>query len=1222
MLRSFLVWWLPALVLVIALAASLVFWLAASERGTRVLLTTVASQFDGVAEDVNGSLLEGVRVRRFDIAFPGVSVHATDIELAVDWRALSQGLLHVNRLATGDLTVALTTADLAEPEMPPDGSPISLPVDIAVDHLAVGAFTLTQDGTPLPVSLGRLQGTVAAGQDGAQVRINTLRVGHAMAEMDVEGELSLNEWADPWPLAADLYVAAHGQTADSPLCVRRLWDATAAAAPSAVTPSANTAAGTTASAAATPANADCVIVLRAQANGSLESMQVALHGEGGAATLEAVADLSLRDVFPLRSARARLALPDGSGLDAQVDWQSTVRDGQVDDALEGTLTVSRLDVGRLAGDAIPPALISLTAGFDVTIVNQQSLSRASLDIVVGEGSRWNNQALSGHVRGLVLAEGTPAPNADPLAALRIDALDVDLKIAGDWLRMTGSLGQSASAIDLDLSAPRLAALWPDLPGGASLKGKIGGTIGEHRGDLQATYTPDSPRAGQLGLAPAEARVQFSGGWGGDPAARPQATAPGNPAAPASATPSATPGAEAPIVSTSIDRSIGWRGTINSLRAAHAGFLLDLAQPLKLSFLPQAAAPDWQWQVAATTLNLGFPNNQRMVLAHRGSRGGAGRWQTAGRVDNAVVNEPLIRGILGALDPASLKAPDNRPTRVNGQAPASAREIALDLDWDLQFAGALSGRARVARRSGDLLIPGDPPVPLGLNALSLDLAIKPTSARSSRVDGSLQARTARMGQIDGSVQAVVMATDAGGLGLDPRQRMRAQLNAKIADLSWVSLFTGDSIEVGGAVDATIDASGTLDGQWDSKGSVRATGLKLVQIDNGVRLFDGTLSATLANNVVTLNTLRFPAMLRVLPTEWRTRTWITQEDDAKNGYLEARGQWRLDDSAGQLRVDIHRFPILQRSDRFAMITGGIDIDAALPRVSITGDIKSDAGWVSLEILQSVPALDDDVRVRRPGDSDKVNVPLEATMNLKYDMGPRFYITGMGLNAGIVGNMQILLNQGRLSGAGQLRTRGGRIEAYGQGLQLRRGTVTFQGAIDNPVLDIEALRTNQAVEAGVRVGGTAQRPRIDMVSYPEVSDVEKLSWLILGRGPDDSGGETALLLSAGAALISGGEPFYRKFGLDDVTVRSGAIGSSGSILPDRTVASSINRPSEDLAQQFVVASKRFANGITLSIEQSMGGTGTVGRASYLLRPGLSADIKAGTVSGLSLVYRTFFR
>ena len=108
----------------------------------------------------------------------------------------------------------------------------------------------------------------------------------------------------------------------------------------------------------------------------------------------------------------------------------------------------------------------------------------------------------------------------------------------------------------------------------------------------------------------------------------------------------------------------------------------------------------------------------------------------------------------------------------------------------------------------------------------------------------------------------------------------------------------------------------------------------------------------------------------------------------------------------------------------------------------------------------------------------------------------------------------------------------------------------------------------------------------------------------------------------MISGGEPFYRKFGLDDVTVRSGAIGSSGSILPDRTVASSINRHSEDLAQQFVVASKRFANGITLSIEQSMGGTGTVGRASYLLRPGLSADIKAGTVSGLSLVYRTFFR
>ena len=183
---------------------------------------------------------------------------------------------------------------------------------------------------------------------------------------------------------------------------------------------------------------------------------------------------------------------------------------------------------------------------------------------------------------------------------------------------------------------------------------------------------------------------------------------------------------------------------------------------------------------------------------------------------------------------------------------------------------------------------------------------------------------------------------------------------------------------------------------------------------------------------------------------------------------------------------------------MVSGTVDLNVALPRIDIVGDLKADAGWFSLEILQGVPTLDDDVKVRRPGDDPgAASTPLQTSMNLKFDMGPRFYITGMGLDAGLLGSIQILLSDGRLTGVGALRTRGGGIEAYGQKLRLRRGTLTFQGRLDNPVLDIEALRTGEQVEAGVKVAGTAQRPRIDLVSYPDVSDVEKLSWLLLGAG-----------------------------------------------------------------------------------------------------------------------------
>ncbi|MNT80696.1 hypothetical protein D3C72_2201950 [compost metagenome] len=85
---------------------------------------------------------------------------------------------------------------------------------------------------------------------------------------------------------------------------------------------------------------------------------------------------------------------------------------------------------------------------------------------------------------------------------------------------------------------------------------------------------------------------------------------------------------------------------------------------------------------------------------------------------------------------------------------------------------------------------------------------------------------------------------------------------------------------------------------------------------------------------------------------------------------------------------------------------------------------------------------------------------------------------------------------------------------------------------------------------------------------------------------------------------------------------MGSSGSILPDRTVAGNVNRDiGSDLSTQFLVASKNFANGITLSVEQALSGSDTVGRASYRLARGLSLDLKGGAVNGIELVYRTFF-
>nr|WP_192579609.1 translocation/assembly module TamB domain-containing protein [Achromobacter xylosoxidans] len=1237
------------------LACSFVFWLLASQTGSRLLLTTAAQQLDGQALAVRGSVLRGLEVGRLDLNVSGTRIGISDLRLNVNWRALGNRLLHVRELSATNVEIGLTAGEDAPADDKPD-EPFSLPalpVDIAVDRLALGEFHLLQDGQPLPVELGDLNATFAAGKQGAQLRIANLRVGHEIGQAQLSGQAELQGLADPWPFAARLDVTARGSGPDSPLCqadqlsgkfappvqaskapdaakpragAARADAAKGKAAASAKAPAADakTPAGTSPEAATDkaatafvgPPAPACQVILRADAAGSLDSIQAKLDGAGAGLALDVVADLAPRTPLVLRSARADARLPDKSTLSARLDLQAV--DGQPGrDRIVGTLGAQRLDLSPWLGDALPPAVVSANAQLSAEFENLSQLRQAAIDLRFEDGARWNKQVLAGTVKAQVdIAAPAAAPAAPPtadgaaragadaatppaaattdlLAGLRIHGLDVDLKLGPNRVRAQGEIGGADGALTLDAQAPQLDAFWPGIPGGADLKGKLGGTVAAHKGEITAGYNPARPRPGVLGESRAQATLAFTGGWGKGAAGEPDAAL------------------------------TGWRGAFSRLTADSAGFTVSVDRPVTLSYLPAALAPQWQWQVGQTVIGVALPGKEKLAIAHKGSRGDAKRWETAGQADNLVITAAMARQVIAAVDPEAAAKMSKGPKRVNATVAESQRRIALDASWDLKFDGRLAGRARIARRDGDLLIPGDPPVPLGVKALVLDLTATPTSANASRLDAKLDLATDKMGKIAGNGTAVLAVDAKGGMALDPRQPIRARLDADITDLAWVGLFVGDSMEIGGQVKANLEAQGTLNGKWSASGAIRGDKLRVVRIDDGVRLIEGKLSARLDGDKLVLDSLRFPASLRVMPAEWRTKEWITTNPEAKDGYAEAKGQWNLIDGGGSVRLTLYRFPALQRSDRYAMVSGTIDLNAAMPRIDIVGDLKADAGWFSLEILQGVPSLDDDVKVRRAGDDPgAVSTPLQTTMNLKFDMGPRFYITGMGLDAGLLGSIQILLNDGRLTGVGALRTRGGGIEAYGQKLRLRRGTLTFQGRLDNPLLDIEALRTGEQVEAGVKVVGTAQRPRIDLVSYPDVSDVEKLSWLLLGRGPDESGSDAALLLSVGTALLGGGQPFYKQFGLDDVSVRTGNLGSSGSILPDRTVAGDVNRDSDSqLATQFLVASKTFANGITLSVEQALAGSDTVGRASYRLARGLSLDLKGGSVNGIALVYRTFF-
>ena len=108
-----------------------------------------------------------------------------------------------------------------------------------------------------------------------------------------------------------------------------------------------------------------------------------------------------------------------------------------------------------------------------------------------------------------------------------------------------------------------------------------------------------------------------------------------------------------------------------------------------------------------------------------------------------------------------------------------------------------------------------------------------------------------------------------------------------------------------------------------------------------------------------------------------------------------------------------------------------------------------------------------------------------------------------------------------------------------------------MDNPRLDVLAVRPNTDVRVGVTLTGTAQAPRIKLFSEPELPETDKLSWLVLGRAPDGLGrADTALLQRAALALLSGeGDSgsgrLMKNLGLDELSVRQGEDDARGTVV-----------------------------------------------------------------------------
>src|SRR5690606_5831762 len=225
-----------------------------------------------------------------------------------------------------------------------------------------------------------------------------------------------------------------------------------------------------------------------------------------------------------------------------------------------------------------------------------------------------------------------------------------------------------------------------------------------------------------------------------------------------------------------------------------------------------------------------------------------------------------------------------------------------------------------------------------------------------------------------------------------------------------------------------------------------------------------------------------------------------------------------------------------------------------------------------------------------------------NLKLVVSERVQLKGFGAEIRMKGGVDLIQDdRDVLIGRGTLTITEGRYERFGQRLKIRSGQILFNGPLERPFINIEAVREAGDVVAGIRLTGSITEPSITLFSEPSLPEDTIMHYLLTGNAPGAGvGDESALANRAllGLGLYGGtplAEEFAEKFGVEEFDISTSGEG-------DRTAVNVSGYLSPRLFVQYGISVFSPENTLTLR---------------YQLRPKLFLEAISGVENILDLLY-----
>lgn len=388
---------------------------------------------------------------------------------------------------------------------------------------------------------------------------------------------------------------------------------------------------------------------------------------------------------------------------------------------------------------------------------------------------------------------------------------------------------------------------------------------------------------------------------------------------------------------------------------------------------------------------------------------------------------------------------------------------------------------------------------------------------------------------------------------------------------------------------------LSGKLNGNGRISG-GLLAPQVNGSVNLVDGEVSGP--ELPISLEGLNVQALIAgesvQLNGGWRS-------GKAGQGSLKGQIDWGQA-LAVDLRLQGAQLPVTVEPYAELEVAPDLTISLKNDRLAIAGKVQIPRGDITVRELppSTVKVSDDTVIIGSQTEEGKP--PMAMAMDIDVVVGEdRLNFSGFGLTAKVQGQVHIGDN---LDTRGELWLNDGRYRAYGQKLDVRRARLLFAGPLDQPYLDIEAIRKTDDVTAGIRLSGSAEQPTTQIFSEPAMSQEQALSYLVLGRPLSTTGEDNNMLAQAALGLGLMGSAGVTSDIANKLGIRDFDLDTQGSGNNTAVVAS--GKITEKLSLRYGVGVFEPANTIALR---------------YLLSKKVYLEVASGVASSLDIFYKRDF-